>query len=118
MTFSPEQLNFFKFLSVVHDEFPVTLSSVFVFMWDNRVATTPGVPKWDDPLTIHNMFLAKEGGPKKAPTLKKSYKEWDCAALFKATLFAQTFAVPVETEGVSALDRLYVRPLWSVLFVG
>ena len=114
MTFSPEQLNFFKFSSVVLDEFPVTLRSVFVFMWDNFVATTtttPGVPKWDDSITVHNIFLTKEGGPKKAPTLNKSYKEWDCTALFKATLFAQTFAMPDGTGGVSTLDRLYVRPL-------
>ena len=113
MTFSPEQLNFFKFSSVVLDEFPVTLRSVFVFMWDNFVATTtttPGIPKWDDSTTVHNIFLTKEGGPKKAPTLNKSYKEWDCTALFKATLFAQTFAMPDGTGGVSTLDRLYVRP--------
>ena len=114
MTFSPEQLNFFKFSSVVLDEFPVILRTVFVFMWDNFVATTttkPGVPKWDGSITVHNIFLTKEGGPKKAPTLNKSYKEWDCTALFKATLFAQTFAMPDGTGGVSTLDRLYVRPL-------
>ena len=114
MTFSPEQLNFFKFSSVVLDEFPVTLRTVFVVMWDNFVATTtttPGVPNWDDSITVHNIFLTKEGGPKKAATLNKSYKEWDCTALFKATLFAQTFAMPDGTGGVSRLDELYVRPL-------
>ncbi|XP_020615576.1 uncharacterized protein LOC110053660 [Orbicella faveolata] len=79
-------------------------------MWDNRVATTPGVPKWDDSVTVHNMFLTKEGGPKKVPALNKSYKEWDCTALFKATLFAQTFAMPDGTGGVSTLDRLYLKP--------
>ena len=62
MTFSPEQLNFFKFSTVVLDEFPIALRQVFVFMWDNLVATTPGVPKWDDSMTVRNMFLAKEGG--------------------------------------------------------
>ena len=113
MKFSPEQLNFFKFSSVVLDEFPIILRSIFVFMWDNFVATTtatPGVPKWDGSITVHNIFLTKEGGPKKVPTLDRSYKEWDCAALFKATLFAQTFAMPDGTGGVSTLDRLYVRP--------
>ena len=114
MTFSPEQLNFFKFSSVVLDEFPIILRSVFASMWDNFVATTtttPGVPKWDDSITVHNIFLTKEGGPKKALTLNKSYKEWDCTALFKATLFAQTFAMPDGTGGVCTLDRLYVKPL-------
>ena len=82
-------------------------------MWDNFAATTtatPGVPKWDGSITVHNIFLTKEGGPKKVPTLNKTYKKWDCTALFKATLFAQTFAMPDGTGGVSTLDRLYVRP--------
>ncbi len=110
MTFSPEQLNFFKFTKVVLDEFPVALRDVFAFLWDNRVAAPPGVPKWDDSVTVLNTFLAKEGGVKKVPTLNKSYKEWDCTALFKATLFAQTFAMPDGTGGFSTLDKLYVRP--------
>ncbi|KAL9975962.1 hypothetical protein ACROYT_G013188 [Oculina patagonica] len=79
-------------------------------MWDNRVATTPGVAKWDDSVTVLNLFLGKEGGVKKVPTLNKSFKEWDCTALFKATLFAQTFSMPDGTGGFSTLDRLYVRP--------
>ena len=110
MTFSAEQLNFFKFSTVVLDDFPVALRQVFVSMWDNQVATPPGVPKWDDSVTVLNLLLAKEGGVKKVPTLNKSYKEWDCTALFKATLFAQTFAMPDGTGGVSALDKLYVKP--------
>lgn len=113
MIFSPEQLNFFKFSSVVFDEFPVTLRTVFVFMWDNFVSattTTPGVPKWDDSITVHNIFLTKEGGLKKAPTLNKFYKKWDCTALLKATLYAQTFAMPDGTGVVSTLDKLYVKP--------
>lgn len=110
MTFSPEQLNFFKFSTVVLDDFPVVLRQVFVSMWDNRVATSPCVPKWDDSVTVLNLLLAKEGGVKKVPTLNKSYKEWDCTALFKATLFAQTFSMPDGTGGVSTLDKLYVKP--------
>ena len=110
MTFSPEQLNFFKFSTVVLDEFPVALRQVFVFMWDNQVASPPGIPKWDDSVTVLNLLLAKEGGVKKVPTLNKSFKEWDGTALFKATLFAQTFAMPDGTGGVSTLDKLYVKP--------
>ena len=110
MTFSPEQLNFFKFSTVVQDEFPVAMRQVFASMWDNQVATSPGVPRWDDSVTVLYLLLAKEGGVKKVPTLNKSYKEWDCTALFKATLFAQTFAMPDGTGRVSTLDKVYVKP--------
>ena len=110
MTFSVEQLNFFKFSTVVLDDFPVALRQVFVFMWDNQVATSPGIPKWDDSVAVRNLLLLKEGGARRVPTLNKSYKEWDCTALFKATLFAQTFAVPDGTGGLSTLDKLYVKP--------
>ena len=110
MTFSAEQLNFFKFSTVVLDDFPVALRQVFVSMWDNQVATSPGVPKWDDSVAVRNLLLLKEGGATRVPTLNKSYKEWDCTALFRATLFAQTFAVPDGTGGVSKLDKLYVKP--------
>ena len=110
MTFSSEQLNFFKFATVVVDEFPVDLRLFFVFMWDNLVATTPSVPKWDDSAAIRNMFLAKEGGKTKYLPTSKSIIEWDCTALFEATLFAKTFAVPDGTGGVSTLDKLYVKP--------
>ncbi|KAL9975964.1 hypothetical protein ACROYT_G013190 [Oculina patagonica] len=101
MTFSPDQLNFFKFSTVVIDEFPVALREVFACMWDTKVASPPHVPKWDDSVTVLNMFLGKEGGAKKVPNLNKSRKEWDCTALFQATLFAQTFGT---------LGKLYVRP--------
>ncbi|PFX34274.1 hypothetical protein AWC38_SpisGene875 [Stylophora pistillata] len=110
MEFNPEQLNHFKFSSVVLDEFPVALRQVFVYMWDTLVASPPGVPKWDDSVTVLNIFIAKEGGAKKVPMLNKSSEEWDCTALFKATLFAQTFAMPDGTGGVSSLDKLYVKP--------
>ena len=110
MTFSVEQLNFFKFSTVVVEDFPVALRQVFVFMWDNQIATSPGVPKWDDSVAVRNLLLRKEGGATRVPTLNKSDKEWDCTALFKATLFAQTFAVPDGTGGVSTLDKLYVKP--------
>ena len=109
-SFSHEQLNFFKLSTLVLDEFPEALRKVFVFMWDTLVASPPGVLKWDDSVTVLNMFIAKGGGVKKVPTLNKSSKEWDCTALFKATLFAKTFAVPDGSGGFSTLDKLYVRP--------
>ena len=110
MAFSPEQLNFFKFSFVVLDEFPIALHQVFIYMWDTLVATTPGVPKWNDSVTVLNIFLAKEGGAKKVAMLNRSSKEWDCTALFKATLFSQTFAMPDGTGVRRTLHELYVRP--------
>ena len=109
-TFSLEQLNFFKFSSVVLDEFPVALRQVFVHMWDNQVAPTPGFQKWDDSPLVRNMFLSKEGGKTKYVPTAKSYNEWDCTALFEATLYAQSFAIPDGSGGLSTLNKLYVKP--------
>ena len=109
-TFSLEQLNFFKFSSVVLDEFPIALRQVFVHMWDNQVAPTPGFQKWDDSPLVRNMFLSKEGGRTKYVPTSKSFHEWDCTALFEATLYAQSFAIPDGSGGLSTLNKLYVKP--------
>ena len=109
-TFSADQLNFFKFSSVVLDEFPITLRNVFVHMWDNQVAPTPGFQSWDDSILVRNMFLSKEGGKTKYVPTSKSYKEWDCTALFEATLYAKSFAMPDGSGGFATLDKLYVKP--------
>ena len=109
-TISLEQLNFFKFSSVVFDEFPIALRQVFVHMWDNQVAPTPGFQKWDDSPLVRNMFLSKEGGKTKYVPTGKSYHEWDCTALFEATLYAQSFAIPDGSGGLSTLNKLYVKP--------
>ena len=110
VTFSQEQLNFFKFSSVVIDEFPIALRHAFVHMWDNQVAPTPGFQKWDDSPLVRNMFLSKEGGKTKYVPTNKSYHEWDCTALFEATLYAQSFAVPDGSGWFSTLDKVYVKP--------
>ena len=109
-TFSLEQLNFFKFSSVVLDEFPIALRQVFVHMWDTQVAPTPGFQKWDDSPLVRNMFLSKEGGRTKYVPTGKSFYEWDCTALFEATLYAQSFAIPDRSGGLSTLNKLYVKP--------
>ena len=109
-TFSLEQLNFFKFSSVVLDEFPIALRQVFVHMWDNQVAPTPGFQKWDDSPLVRNMFLSKEGGRTKYVPTGKSYHEWDCTALFEATLYAQSFAIRDASGRFATLDKLYVKP--------
>ena len=108
--FSQEQLNFFKFSSVVIDEFPIALRHAFVHMWDNQVAPTSGFYKWDDSPLVRNMFLSKEGGKTKYIPTGKSYHEWDCTALFEATLYAQSFAVPDGSGWFSTLDKVYVKP--------
>ena len=109
-TFALEQLNFFKFSSVVLDEFPLVLRHVFVHLWDNQVAPTPGFQKWDDSPVVRNMFLCKEGGKTKYVLTSKSYHEWDCTALFEATLYAQSFAMPDGSGVLATLDKLYVKP--------
>ena len=76
----------------------------------NQVAPTPGFYKWDDSPLVRNMFLSKEGGKTKYIPTGKSYHEWDCTALFEATLYAQSFAMPDGSGRSASLDKLYVKP--------
>ncbi|KAL9973813.1 hypothetical protein ACROYT_G020316 [Oculina patagonica] len=78
-------------------------------MWDNTLAYLPGYQPWDDSITVRNMFFATEGGKTKVPT-NISYDEWDCTALFQATIFAQSFALPDRTGFHRTLSDLYVKP--------
>ena len=105
-----EQLNYFKFATVVLDEFPTALRKVFVHLWDTKVAYTTGFIAWDDSLLVRNMFFKEEGGKTKSVPTNKSYKEWDCTALFEATLHAKSFAVPKGKKG-NTLANLYVKHL-------
>ena len=109
-TFSLEQLNYFKFATVVLDEFPTALRKVFVHLWDTKVAYTTGFIAWDDSLLVRNMFFKEEGGKTKSVPTNKSYKEWDCTALFEATLHAKSFAAPKGKKG-NTLANLYVKHL-------
>ena len=104
--FSNEQLNFFKFSALVLDEFPKVLRKIFKTMWDNKVATRPGFILWDDSPMVRNMLLASEGGKTDIPTTK-SFEEWDCTVLFKATIYAKTFGVS-GSRG-STLNDLYLK---------
>ena len=90
-SFSNEELNFFKFASIVLDEVPKLLRQLFVTMWDNRIASLPGYQAWDDSGTVRNLLLAREGGKTGIPT-NKSINEWDCTALNKAIIYSITFA--------------------------
>ncbi len=104
--FSKEQLNFFKFSTLVLDEFPKVLRQIFITMWDSKIAIRPGFIPWDDSTKVRNMLLTSEGGKTDIPTTK-SIEEWDCTALFKATIYAKTFDVP-SSKG-SNLNDLYLK---------
>ena len=110
--FSDEQLNFFKFASLVLNEFPKALRKTFKTMWDNTYGHRPGFQLWDDSTAVRKMFdseEAKSGKKTKVPVLR-SYNEWDCTNLFQATIFARSFAPPASTGSFTTLSDLYVKP--------
>ena len=104
-TFRDEELNYFKFSSIVLNEFPKALRQTFKSLWDSIIGHRPGFQLWDDSPAVRNLFVSTEGGRTKVPT-HKSYNEWDCTALFQATIYAQTFALHHRT-----LSDLYVKSL-------
>ena len=106
--FRDEQLNFFKFSSLVLNEFPKALRQTFKTMWDNTYGGRPGFQLWDDSTAARNLFASTEGGGTKVP-IHQSYKDWDCTNLFQATIFARSFALPAST-GSSTLSDLYLKP--------
>ena len=109
-TFSSEQLNFFKFSTVVFEELPIALRQVFADLWDTLVAPLPGFKKWDDSLLVRNLFLNKEGGKTRYVPTSKSYHDWDCTALFEATLYSKSFSVSDGKGGFATLAKMYVTP--------
>ena len=104
-----EQLNYFKFASMVLNEFPNAIRLTFRSMWDNNFGHLPGFQPWDDSAAVRNMFLTTEGGTTKVPT-HLSYDEWDCTALFQATIYARSFALPDSKGHHKTLSDLYVKP--------
>ena len=107
--FTNEQLNYFKFASVVINEFPKILRQAFKTRWDNTFGHLPGFQPWDDSLAVRNLFLATEGGSTKVPT-NLPYDDWDCTALFQATIFAKSFSMPDGRGHQRTLSYLFVRP--------
>ena len=99
-----EDLNFFKFASLVLNEFPNALRQTFNAMWDNTYGHRPGFQLWDDSPAVRNLFSSTEGGRTKVP-VNRSYHEWDCTALFQATIYSRVFAVHHGT-----LHDVYVKP--------
>lgn len=103
--FQDEQLNYFKFASIVLDEFPKALRQTFKSMWDK---TFKHLPSWNDSILVRKMFRTKEGSTTKVPT-DLSYEEWDCTALFRATIYARSFALGGKGH-CKTLSDLYVKP--------
>ena len=104
-----DKLNYFKFAFIVLNEFPKALRQTFRSMWDNTFGHLPGLQTWDDSIAVRNLFLGKEGDWTKVPT-NLSYEEWDCTALFQATIYARSFALPDSTGHRKTLSDLYVKP--------
>ena len=103
--FKKEQLNYFKFTSVVNSELLKALRKTFKAMWDEKFGPSE---IWDDSKSVRKSFLSKEGGAAltKVPT-QISYEKWDCTALFQATIYARSFA---NSTG-QTLNDLYLKPL-------
>ena len=109
--FRNEQFNYFKFASIALNEFPKALRQTFKSMWDNNLRHRPGHQLWDDSAAVRNLFLTFEGGPgkTKVPT-NLSYEEWDCTALFQATIYANSFSMPDSRGHLTTLGELHVKP--------
>ena len=106
--FTNEQLNYFKFATIVQDEFPIALRQTFKSMWDNTFGHLPRYQLWDNSTVVRKLFHAEEGGKTKVPT-HISYEEWDCTALFQATIYARSFATPDSKGHYKTLSEMYVR---------
>ena len=106
--FTNEQLNYFKFATIVQDEFPIALRQTFKSMWDNTFGHLLGYQLWDNSTVVRKLFHAEEGGKTKVPT-HISYEEWDCTALFQATIYAKSFATPDSKGDDKTLGELYVK---------
>jgi hypothetical protein len=102
--YSHEELNYFKFASIVFKEFPDALRSIFVDMWDTRVA--PSSTVWDDSLFVRNKLKGDVAA--KLP-MNEPFEKWDCTALFQATLHTRTFALPDSTGKKKTLGEMYLK---------
>ena len=107
--FNDEQLNYFKFAAIALNEFPRALRQTFRSMWDNSFGHRPGYQPWDDSVVVRNLFLVEEGGTTRVP-VHLSFDEWDCTALFQATLYAHSFSLPASRGHYKTLGELYVKP--------
>ena len=108
--FWDEQLNYFKFATIVLDEFPNALRQTFKFMWDTWLTHHPGHQSWDDSDAVRELFFTLEGGITEVPT-KQSYEEWDCTSLLQATIYANSFRLRNSRGRRWKLAELFIAPL-------
>ena len=106
--FTNERLNCLKFAYIVLNEFPKALRQTFKQKWNKTFELRPGFQPWDDSDDVRNLFLGTEGGTSKVPT-HLSYDEWDCTALFQATIYARSFALPDSHGHHRRLHDLYLK---------
>lgn len=66
--FRKEELNYFKFSTIVLESFPKALHQTFKTMWDNNLTHLHSHHLWDDSTAVRNFFLTLEGGKIKVPT--------------------------------------------------
>ena len=104
LPFRDEDLNYFKFVTLVVNEFPKALRQTFKTIWDNSHGHRPGFQLWDDSTAVRNLFASTEGGSRTKVPVHQSFLEWDCTALFQATIYSRTFA----RHGT--LNDVYVKP--------
>ena len=91
---SKEEFNFLKYALIVFDEFPKMLRCTFVQLWNNKIASLPGNQLWENTsVSVRERIKAKI-------STDKSFEDWDCTDLFKATIYSKTFATsttPIKT---------------------
>jgi len=104
--FQDEQLNYFKFASIVLNEFPKALRHTFKSTWGK---TFKHLLPWNDSSLVRKLFRNTEGSTTKVPT-DISYEEWDCTVLFQVTIYARSFALPDSKGHLKTLSDLYVNP--------
>ena len=102
--YTDEELNCFKFASIVFKEFPNALRSIFEDMWNTRVA--PSSTVWDDSPPVRNKL---QGDVAAKLPMNEPFEKWDCTALFQATLYARTFALPDSTGKKKTLGEMYLK---------
>ena len=78
-------------------------------MWDNTFGHRPGFQLWDDSSVVRNLLVSTEAGTTRVPT-HLSYNEWDCTALFQATIYARSYSLPDSSGRHRTLCDLYVTP--------
>ena len=105
--FRDEQLNYFKFATIVLDEFPKALRQTFKSMWDTWLTHHPGHQPWDDSDAVRKLFLTLEGGITEVPT-NQSYEEWDCTSLLQATIYADSFRLRDSKGSRRQLAELFI----------